>query len=315
MKKRMLTAMLATSIILAPVVISAMLEQPAPAAAKAPAKKKGKDLNIIQKIRIYGPLLKSLKEVGNVFLELAGMSEVATAIDLLVKPSEDFMNEMEKEHPDVNLLIKYASQTQAAGPLLNEAMKKAAKKIAKLLKPLTPIVTGPLKALGWRTVEKKYYEENEKGELVLRVDKIPLDKVAKEIPSILVEKIFKLVNAYQKIVQSLLEGYVKTAELVKARKEETILRIRMEELKESTAPEELAELVKIETRLAELKKIQQQSGIKKEEEELDKLEERLRELREAPVLKPEKKPVISPGLPVQQPVEEFLEQPVAAPVA
>lgn len=216
MKKKGLLAVLFTALMISSAPLSFTSEAPI---AKATGKKPVTGL--VTQIKQLMPFLKGAHEFGKIFLDLFGLKKMGKALDDLIDASIAFAKEAErKEGPRFDELEKHFAKMQAATEPILEDLQKVVQTTVRPLQWFSPLVTGPLKLVGRKTVKRTVTETDEAGNKVKKVVEIPIDQVVKELPELITEKIFKLVQIYNNAVGKILNAMKATREQIKTGVEE-----------------------------------------------------------------------------------------------
>jgi len=196
---------------------------------------------LITQVQQLMPFIRGIHEFGKIFLDLFGLKKMGQALDELIDASIAFTKETEREEgPRYEELEKQFAKMQAATEPLLEDLQKVLKITLRPLQWFSPMVTGPLKIAGRKTVKQTVYKvDPETQEKVATVVEIPIDKVVAELPEIITNKIFKLIQMYNNAIGNIMKAMQKTREKIKLGVEEGKEIIEksekfLEELKEET---------------------------------------------------------------------------------
>lgn len=198
---------------------------------------------MIQQINALMPFVKGAHEFGKVFLDLFGLKKMAEGMDDLINASLAFAKEAEKQNPNYEALETAFIAMQAATEPILEDMKKVFTVTTKPLQWFSPMVTGPLKLVGKKTVKKTVEQKDPITEIVTKTTiEIPIDEVVKQLPEMLTQNIFKLIQAYNSIIGKILKKMQETRKKIKTTiEEETSKQLPEKSMFQKSAPEKLPE--------------------------------------------------------------------------
>lgn len=198
MKKRViLTAILATSLAMTPLVGLAM-EQNAPQPELAVKEEKPIG-GLLRLLTAFGP------GIGSSVLEIVGLEELGKEFKNLVTTINELTKELKKKQIDpqsVKKTIQLLAKTQEHSELIQKDLKKLAKFVSKFIKFFAWVVPKKQKE---KLITVKI--KNEQGNLVDK--KITVGEYLKNAPEYLLNVSFWVTEKWQKIVKTLLEKSLK----------------------------------------------------------------------------------------------------------